>query len=112
MSASRMALPTHVSGITVSTRSNPVDGYVVERDVGIAIGNSRSFQITAHSDREADEVNAINEAMAMASQTCRDLGGNAILALSIEIKQFGQHGSLIVVQVTGTACVVSAAKRG
>jgi hypothetical protein len=98
--AKAMSFPHHAGTVTVSTRSQPPDGYVVLQDIGIVTANSTSFT------RSSGEKECMMQVLDLARRECSRLGGNYILGTHFEIKQFGDNGSWMVYSLTGMACVV------
>jgi uncharacterized protein YbjQ (UPF0145 family) len=95
-----MSFPHHAGGVTVSTRSDPPEGYVVMQDIGIVTANSTSF------NRNAGEKECMMQVLDLARKECQKLGGNYVLGVHFEIKQFGDSGAWMVYSLTGMACVV------
>jgi uncharacterized protein YbjQ (UPF0145 family) len=89
------------SNVTISTRSDPVDGNRVVQELGIVVSNSATF--TRNSGKEMD---CYRQAFELLGKQCASLGGNAVLGTHVEIKQFGDGGTWMVVNCTGTACIV------
>lgn len=98
---SGFTIPTQIGRVTVSTRSEPIGSFGVQREVGLVFGNSRSY-----NSREAGNGPQahLSEALNMMVAEAEKLGANAVLAVHVEVKDFDQHRS--VCQVYGTACVV------
>lgn len=100
---SSLQVPNQASNrVTISTRSDPAEDYRVTREVGIVVSNSSSFR--RQTEKEATRY---TEAFDLLGKQCASLGGNAVLGTQVEIKQFGDSGTWMVVSCTGTACVVS-----
>jgi uncharacterized protein YbjQ (UPF0145 family) len=99
---SGFTMPTQAGKVTVSTRSEPIGSFCVQREVGIVFGNSR-----AYNSREQGNGPQIRvaEAMQMLVAEAEKLGANAVLSVHVEVKEFGQQGFAIC-QVYGTACFV------
>jgi uncharacterized protein YbjQ (UPF0145 family) len=103
------ATSSHVSnrtsnGVTISTRSEPIAGQRVIRELAIVFSNSHSFTRTSGPEEEAE---CYREAFQLLGLKCAGLGGNAVLGTQVEVKQFGDRGTFMVVSCTGTACVVA-----
>jgi uncharacterized protein YbjQ (UPF0145 family) len=98
--AKAMSFPHQAGGVTVSTRSDPPEGYEVTKDIGIVTANSTSFT------RNGGEKECMMQVLNLARQECQKLGGNYVLGVHFEIKQFGDNGAWMVYSLTGMACVV------
>jgi uncharacterized protein YbjQ (UPF0145 family) len=95
-----MSFPHYAGGVVVSTRSDPPEGYAVMQDIGIVTANSTSFT------RNGGEKECMMQVLDLARKECQKLGGNYVLGVHFEIKQFGDSGSWMVYSLTGMACVV------
>eukprot|EP01006_Ploeotia_vitrea_P003464 TRINITY_DN112661_c0_g1_i1.p2 TRINITY_DN112661_c0_g1~~TRINITY_DN112661_c0_g1_i1.p2 ORF type:complete len:154 (-),score=14.62 TRINITY_DN112661_c0_g1_i1:66-527(-) len=98
-------IPAH--GCTVpngmcSTRSQPIDGYVVTNELGLVTANSSSFRTQNAAQNQMHTQEAIN----ILSQQAAALGANAVLGMHIDFKQLGERNAFSIVQVTGMACTV------
>ena len=91
------------NNVTVSTRSEPIHGFVVRKECGIVVGNSRVFTSTTLEKENQQEL-FLQEAIQAMSQQAAALGANAVFGMSIDIRLRSQGHS--VLQVSGTACVV------
>jgi uncharacterized protein YbjQ (UPF0145 family) len=100
--ANSMSFPHHAGAITVSTRSDPPDDFVVVQDLGIVTANSTSFTRTNGREREC-----MLQVLELARLECQNLGGNCVLGTHFDIKQFGESVTLMVYSLTGMACVVT-----
>jgi hypothetical protein len=95
------SLPTQVGRVTVSTRSDPLGGFAVQREVGIVFGNSRAYN---SREQGAGPQTHLAEAVNMMVAEAEKLGANAVLSVHVEVKEYGQNFSIC--QVYGTACQV------
>eukprot|EP01012_Entosiphon_sulcatum_P053842 TRINITY_DN7417_c0_g1_i1.p2 TRINITY_DN7417_c0_g1~~TRINITY_DN7417_c0_g1_i1.p2 ORF type:complete len:117 (+),score=25.80 TRINITY_DN7417_c0_g1_i1:27-353(+) len=95
-------IPTTYSNISVSNRSKPIDGFVVEREAGIVLGSS-----SLHSLVDAQQSNAAMQlALQQMTAAAVQLGANAVLAMRMEVKEFGEKSRRGITQCYGTAVVV------
>ena len=93
--------------VQISTRSDPSNGFVVVREVGIVISNSSQYyQSQYQSQRETGEKARYAEAFNALGRECAALGGNMVLATQVEVKQYGERGQTLIIHCTGTACIV------
>ena len=98
--SSSFTLPSQCGDITVSTRTEPIQGYQVQRELGIVFGNSQ-----AYNNRNQNEAAArLAEAMKMMSNEAQRLGANSVLGTHVEVKEYGK--TFAVCQAYGTACTV------
>jgi hypothetical protein len=98
-----MSFPHQAGNMTVSTCSEPADGYVVVQDVGIILANSAQ---SAQSKSGEKEKECMMEVLQVAHQECARLGGNYILGAHFESKQFGEYGEWMCFSLTDMACVI------
>jgi hypothetical protein len=89
-----------MDGASVSTRSDPPNGYAVEKEIMLITANSKSFT------RSSGEEQCMREVLAMACAECKRLNGNYVLGVHIEVKQFGDSGTWMVFSLTGMSCLV------
>lgn len=89
--------------ISVSTRSEPIAGYVVTKECGLVFATSSSYTSPAEHDVK------VQEAMGLLSNQAGALGANAVLALNMEVKDLHGNGKhhMAQVQMYGTAVVVA-----
>ncbi|CUG91473.1 Hypothetical protein, putative [Bodo saltans] len=98
---SGFTLPTQVGRVTVSTRSEPIGAFAVQREVGLVFGSSRAYN---SQERGTGPQVHINEALQMMVAEAEKLGANAILSVHVEFKDYGQQWAIC--QVYGTATLV------
>lgn len=98
---SGFTMPTQVGRVTVSTRSEPIGSFSVQREVGLVFGNSR-----AYNNREQGKGPQVHltEAINMMVAEAEKLGANAVLSVHVEFKDYGQNYAIC--QVYGTASCV------
>jgi hypothetical protein len=103
--ANAMSFPCKGEGVTVSTRSDPPKGLVVVKEVARIVANSSSFTRSSNGEQACTL-----EVMKVARTECHRLGGNYLLGANVEIKQFGDRGTWMVITLTGMVCVVEKEK--
>ena len=89
-----------IPAMGVSTRSSPIEGYVVAEERGIVFGTSQVFR----NQNAQTAVPMLQAAIQMMQAECNRLGGNAVLGMHAEVKDVGQQTHMY--QCYGTACVV------
>ena len=95
-----LSLPQSPGSVVVSTRSDPVHGFVVVRELSLVVANSATFT------RGNGEKNRLEQVLDLARSECARMGGNHVLGATFEIKQFGERGGFMCYTMTGMACVV------
>ena len=89
-----------IPAMGVSTRSSPIEGYVVAEERGIVFGTSEKF----HNQNAQTAVPMLQQAISMIQAECTRLGGNTVLGMHAEIKDIANQGHMY--QCYGTACIV------
>lgn len=97
---SSFTVPSQVGNIAVSTRSEPLQGFAVQRELGLVFGNSQAYNNRSQGAAAA----RLGEAMSMMVAEAQKLGANVVLGVHVEVKEYGQQYA--VCQAYGTACVV------
>ncbi|CUG91472.1 Hypothetical protein, putative [Bodo saltans] len=98
---SGFTLPTQIGKVTVSTRSEPIGSFTVQREVGLVFGNSRAYN---NRERGIGPHVHLSEALQMMVAEAEKLGANAVLSVHVEFKDYGQN--FAICQVYGTATFV------
>ena len=88
--------------VAISTRSDPVGGYCVSKELGIVFGTSAPYSNRAETAHSAQR---IAEAMTQMKDEAKRIGGQAVLGVHVEIKEYGQQYA--IVQCYGTACQIT-----
>lgn len=99
--SSAYTIQPQVGNVTISTRSDPLQGFMVVKEVGLVFANSEGYRVV---DQQAAKAR-LAEAMGLASAEAAKLGSNAILSMHLEIKEIGKLSAIC--SVYGTACIVA-----
>lgn len=101
--ASAYTIASTVGTVSISTRSDPLPGFAVHREVGLVFANSESY--SAFDQQKAKT--RLAEALSLLSAEATKVGANVVLGMHVEVKEVGNQ--LAICSLYGTACVVGPA---
>jgi hypothetical protein len=95
--SSAYTVGNNIGSVTLSTRSEPLPGYMVGQELGLTFANSLTYNVR---DTQLGQ-QRLNEAMGLLAAEAQRLGANGVLGMHVEFKEIGQ--AFAVAAVYGTA---------